>query len=82
MSNLSVHQIIKRAGGADAIADRSEGKLSRWAVYKWQAKGIPDPHWPLLIEMAGVKAEDLLSANVRLRRASASPAPQSGAQAS
>lgn len=65
----SIPDIIKKAGGPDAIADRSRGKLSRWAVYKWPNNGIPDQHWPLLIDLARVTPKQLLAANEAARAA-------------
>lgn len=67
--NLSISDIIKRAGGPEAIAARANGKLSRWAVYKWPSNGIPASHWPILIELAKVTANELLAANVAARSA-------------
>lgn len=67
--------IIARAGGAAAVADASCGTLSSWAVYKWTANGIPERHWPLIMRLAGVSAEQLLLGNAALRR----PTPTSEA---
>lgn len=66
-----ISEIIKKAGGPDAIAEKSAGKLTRWAVYKWAGNGVPDQHWPLLMEMANVSADDMLAANVSIRHAEA-----------
>lgn len=66
-ANLTIPQIIKKAGGAAAIADASDGAIKKDAVYKWPAIGIPDRHWSILIDRAGVSAEQLFSANVAAR---------------
>jgi hypothetical protein len=64
---LTIPQIIKQAGGASAIAEASGGAIKKDAVYKWPSIGIPDRHWPILIERAHVSAEQLFSANVVAR---------------
>lgn len=66
-NTLTIAQIIKQAGGATAIADASSGAIKKDAVYKWPAIGVPDRHWPILIERAGVTAEQLYAANLAAR---------------
>lgn len=63
----NIPQIIDRAGGAAAIAKRI--KKQPTAVYKWKTIGIPDRHWPVLIEMAeeAFGPADLYSANAATR---------------
>lgn len=73
----TIQDIIDAAGGAPALAKASEHSAKPVrvdAVYKWPRKGIPSWHWPLVIEMAGVTAMDLLAANQALLQ---SPAPTS-----
>lgn len=62
----SIPDIIQQAGGPDRIIQRAE-KLSRWALYKWVDNGIPERHWPLIIELSGLSADELLAANVAVR---------------
>jgi hypothetical protein len=66
-TDLNITLIIKQAGGAAAIADASGGAIKKDAVYKWPAIGIPDRHWPILIERAGITAQDLYAANLAAR---------------
>jgi len=64
--------VIARCGGAKAIAERAASGLTIWAVYRWQRFGIPDRHWPLLVEMGGLTPDELFAANKALR----SPRPE------
>lgn len=66
-STLTIAEIIKKAGGPAAIAEASLGAIKKDAVYKWPSIGVPDRHWPILIERAGVTAEQLYSANLAAR---------------
>lgn len=66
-NTLTIAQIIKQAGGATAIADASAGAIKKDAVYKWPSIGVPDRHWQILIERAGVTAEQLYAANLAAR---------------
>jgi hypothetical protein len=68
---LTVAQIIKMAGGADAIAEASAGAFKKDAVYKWTSIGVPDRHWQILIDRAGVTAEQLYAANLAAREVAA-----------
>lgn len=68
---LTITQIIKHAGGASAIADASGGAVKKDAVYKWASIGVPDRHWPILIERAGVTPEQIFAANCAARGAAA-----------
>lgn len=69
--NLTVAQIIKMAGGAEAIAEASAGAFKKDAVYKWPSIGIPDRHWQILIHMAGVTEVQLYAANLAAREVAA-----------
>lgn len=64
---LTIAVIIKRAGGAVAIASETKGELSADAVYKWPKIGIPDRHWPLVMRLSGASADEMLAANVAAR---------------
>ncbi len=63
----SLKEIIEAAGGPGAIAAASDGGVTAEAVYKWRKIGIPDRHWPLLMRMCAVSADELLAANVAAR---------------
>jgi hypothetical protein len=67
----TISEIIKDAGGAKAIADACGNKFKVDAVYKWPDIGIPDRHWPLIIERAESSPEELYTANLAAR----SPTP-------
>lgn len=68
---LTVAQIIRMAGGAEAIADASGGAFKKDAVYKWPSIGVPDRHWQILMDRAGVSAEQLYAANLLAREVAA-----------
>lgn len=78
----TIEEIIKAAGGADAIAERLPKRRNtdgskrdpRWAVYKWKTNGVPARHWPVLIELAGATPDELLSANTAAQSASSEAA--------
>lgn len=63
----SISDIIKDAGGASAIADASDGKVSVDAIYKWPKIGIPDRHWPIILPLASATADEMLAANLAAR---------------
>ena len=65
----TISEIIKAAGGARAIHEASGGTFKTDAVYKWSEIGIPDRHWPLLIELAGATPDELFEANRAARGA-------------
>ncbi len=70
MTNISLAQIIKDAGGAGAIERASQAigvKLKRDAVYKWPLTGIPDRHWPIVIGLSGHQSEEIYLANCNAR---------------
>lgn len=67
---MSIEQIIEACGGAGHIerAATARGrKLNYRTVYKWVRNGIPEWHWPLVMELGGFTAEQLHAANERLR---------------
>lgn len=65
MKQQTIPDIIQAAGGASAVAEALG--LDRTAVVKWRHGGIPDRHWPLLMERARVTTETLFAANVAAR---------------
>ena len=71
MRNL--RQIIDGAGGPKRIAGASlntKWPISAKSIYDWPQIGIPDRHWPILIELASATPEELYEANrsARARR--------------
>ncbi|MDX0511445.1 carph-isopro domain-containing protein [Sinorhizobium medicae] len=70
MSTTTIKQIIKDAGGPDAIAQassRAGGDISKDAVYKWSKTGIPDRHWPVIIALTKYRPGELYAANCAAR---------------
>jgi hypothetical protein len=69
---MSIDDIIEQAGGAPRIADASaktQKPISRFAVYKWQAAGIPQAYWPLLMKLVpGLTVQEIFDANRELER--------------
>lgn len=55
---MTVEDIIQRAGGVNVVAAATD-RLGRDAVYKWKSIGIPDRHWPILIELCAIDGFDL-----------------------
>jgi hypothetical protein len=70
-SIVDIAGIVRRAGGAASIAAASAGAVTADAVYKWRRIGIPDRHWPLLMSLSGVTADELVRANRAARGAPA-----------
>lgn len=71
--NNPVSDIIDEAG-VERIIAASRHKLSRWALYKWPRIGIPEKHWPLVIELTGRSPNELHDANERARAMAATRA--------
>ncbi|RVG28032.1 carph-isopro domain-containing protein [Sinorhizobium meliloti] len=70
MSTTTIKQIIRDAGGPDAIAQASSkagGDISKDAVYKWSKTGIPDRHWPVIIALTNYCPGELYAANCAAR---------------
>lgn len=63
----TITEIIKAAGGPRGVSDASDGAVKKDAVYKWPGIGVPDRHWPLLIELAGATPDELYQANLAAR---------------
>jgi hypothetical protein len=63
----TISEIIKDAGGARKIQEASGGSFTTDAVYKWNEIGIPDRHWPLLVDLAQATPDELFEANIKAR---------------
>lgn len=66
----SVSELIKDADGPDSISAASQETrypIGPYAVHKWRKNGIPDVHWPILIQKASATAEEIYQANEVLR---------------
>lgn len=63
----TIAEIIKDAGGARKIQEASGGTFTSDAVYKWHEIGIPDRHWPLLVDLAQATPDELFEANIKAR---------------
>lgn len=66
----TISEIIKAAGGARGISEATEGAVKVDAIYKWQTIGVPDRHWPILIQLGGSSPDELFEANRIARSAS------------
>lgn len=67
---LNIRQIIKDAGGPDAISLASQTSLKpigAEAVKKWTRIGIPEDHWPTVMSLSGKSVEEIYTANAALR---------------
>lgn len=63
---MTIPELIKSAGGPKAIAQASrkhKHRVTYYAVQKWAVRGIPDEHWGLVMELAGVSLEEIYKAN-------------------
>jgi len=63
---MTVQRIIQDCGGATKVADASQktaNPVTFEAVFKWYRNGIPEVHWPLVIEMSGLTVEQIYNAN-------------------
>ncbi|BFL62190.1 Carbamoyl-phosphate synthase small chain [Roseomonas mucosa] len=72
----SVEEIIRLAGGAEAVASRCG--VGSEAVRKWrQARAIPPKHWPALLAATGLSFGDMPGASVTVPAdpATSSPSP-------
>lgn len=59
----SVSEIISACGGPSGIEAASGNRVSHWAVRKWPTIGIPERHWPLLMTLQPLTAEQIFIAN-------------------
>lgn len=63
---MTVREIIKDCGGAICVADASQrtaNPVTDEAVFKWYRNGIPEAHWPLVMEKSGRTVEQIYQAN-------------------
>lgn len=61
----TVREIVKAAGG-NAVVCRAVGMTS--GVAQWSRIGIPDRHWPVLLDLVpGLTLEHLYRANMKAR---------------
>jgi hypothetical protein len=63
----TISEIIKDSGSARGISEASNGEITKDAVWKWSTIGVPDRHWPLLIQLSGATPEELYEANLVVR---------------
>lgn len=63
----TISEIIKAAGGARKIREAGGCTFKTDAVYKWSEIGIPDRHWPILMELADATPDELFAANLKAR---------------
>lgn len=66
LPKMTVREIIKDCGGAVAVAEASQRTacpVTNEAVFKWYRNGIPEDHWPLIIELSGRTVEQVYQAN-------------------
>lgn len=67
---MTIPDLIKQAGGPKAIAlasRKTKHRVTFYAVQKWAHRGIPDEHWDLIMELAGVSLETVYRANREFR---------------
>lgn len=73
----TIPQIIEAAGGPRQVSEATGGRIKADAVRKWPQIGIPDRHWPVLIELAQATPDELFEANRAARTADpAQPQPE------
>jgi hypothetical protein len=65
---MTISEIIEKAGGRDKVAEAVGLKAD--AIRKWPDIGIPDRHWPAIIELVpGLTPQAMFDANVAARSA-------------
>lgn len=74
----TILEIIKAAGGHQAVSAATGGKIKPDAVRKWPQIGVPDRHWPVLIELAQATPDELFEAN-RVAREGGEAQPETAA---
>jgi hypothetical protein len=63
---MSIDKIIRACGGAKKVAEgslKTDSPVTFEAVYKWYRNGIPDAHWPLVMELGDVTSKQIFDAN-------------------
>ena len=76
---MSIEDIIEACGGAGRLeraATASGRKLNYRTVYKWIRNGIPERHWPLVMELSSATPDQLHAANEALRAGRVRPSCQ------
>ena len=71
-------KIIRDAGGPKAISGASQETdwpIASKSVYDWPQIGVPDRHWPILIELARATLSELFEANRKARAARPKSSP-------
>lgn len=63
----TINELIRDAGGAEAVSAATNGQISRDAVYKWPGNGIPDRHWGVIIRLAQSSPSEMYAANCSVR---------------
>jgi len=74
-SMKTVNEIIDAAGPQrihERLVDMARRRMiakavGPTAITKWRVNGIPEKHWPVVTELAGVTAEEIHQANLHLR---------------
>lgn len=84
---LTCREIVRLAGGPAKIGEAAskrdaeiDAQKMEWAAQKWRQNGIPDTHWDLMIELAGVTVDQLYQANKLVRKGDEQPAPIEAAE--
>ena len=69
----TVANLIERSGGVKPLADA----VNVWpgTVRSWARKGIPDWHWPIVMELTGASLNEVFEANQQLRDFEPDPRP-------
>lgn len=62
---ITIREMMKTGGGVDEVA-KAAGVAPRTAR-KWMQTGVPDWHWPALIERCDVTPDQIFEANKSLR---------------
>jgi hypothetical protein len=63
---MTVREIIKDCGGAIAVSrasQRTASAVTNEAVFKWYRNGIPEDHWPMIMELSGRTVDQIYQAN-------------------
>jgi len=66
LQTMTVREIVKDCGGAIAVAaasQRTACPVTDEAVFKWYRNGIPEDHWPMIMELSGRTVEQIYQAN-------------------
>lgn len=65
-----VGKLIRKCGGAEAIAEASRvcgwRRIKKKSVYAWRHKGIHWIHWPLITSLSGASIEEIYRACIEV----------------